>query len=266
MDTTQQRKVKTLSDQAEMRTAQWVDQASLLQDGRPEEHRVPADIDSRNGSPRQAVAGTHSAGAFLFDDLQPAGNGAGSKTSASTSKRRTGVRSVSAVRDRVSSRDRDSSTLVGSAAKTKVMTAELLFAKMAKQDDAALRKHHRQADASLYTGTQASRRSSLPTPSPKSSKAPEQNQLESLTVQAPQRVCHQKRRQIRVVPECVVPEWRETWQANLDRALPTVDAPEDSECPQNPEGPFQNLSQLLAKPEVGGYLVMGALIACTFLI
>ncbi len=251
-----------------MRSAQWVDQADLLQDGRPEEHRVPADIDSRNGSPRHAVAGARSTGAFLFDDLQPAGNGAGSKTSASRTKRRTGVRSVSAVRDS------DSQTKKGSAAKTKVMTAELPFAKMAKQDDAALRKHRRQADASLHTGTQASRRSSLPTPSPS-------RPLESIAVQAPQRTCHrishrvshrgshrvshqgrhQGRQQVTVVPE-----WTEAWQANLDRARPTVDSPGPPECPPDPGGPFQNLSQLLAKPEVGGYLVMGALIACTFLI
>jgi hypothetical protein len=31
-------------------------------------------------------------------------------------------------------------------------------------------------------------------------------------------------------------------------------------------GTYQRLSQLLAKPEVGGYLVMGTLIACSFFV
>ncbi len=259
MSTIQQRKVKTLSDQAEMRSAQWVDQASLLQIGHPEKHLDHADIDSANGASRHAAAGASSTGAYLFDDLQTAENGTGRKTSASKTKRRNGMSSESAMRDRVSAgqqaqqsrrKGRKASRSSRKATKTNVMTAELPFATLANKDDAALRKQRRQPNASPFGDTQGSRRSSLPTFQPH----PIQNSPRALQQEL------QPSEQPRTLS---APEWKDAWAASMERAL-TADVHPGG--PHSPESPFQRLSQLLAKPEVGGYLVMGALIACTFLI
>jgi hypothetical protein len=314
MSTIQQRKVKTLSDQAAGRSTHRADQAVK---SRPVECTSHADIDSmthrvesslnrsvnrsvnRNttrSTTRNAVAGAHGTDTFLFDDLKSIGNPtAGTlivnepspakgapkdrKHSTSKNKRRLGAHTGSAVRDRHSAKEQD---LLGSeiptgskdlggkgtgrkghpsaiqSARPNVVTAELPFATCATKDDAGERKLRRRPNAGPYRAMQMARRSSLPTP-----------QTSGNALLGSPSVCKVKSKvdQSGVAAENrVAREWNEAFRASTG----PQESPIDPTSPINPtspeQGAAQRLSQLLAKPEVGGYLVMGALIACTFLI
>ena len=284
MSTIQQSQVKTLSDKAKQRSAQWADLAITGQTLEAEGH---IDIDDATQSLRNAVKGVHSnssatgqpcgTGRSLFDDLRTAGNSCNEtdgtrKHSASKLKRRKETHSGIATRDRLSNgvsspagkgATHKSSPSANRSATPKAMTAELPFATCAIVDDARGQKPLRRPDAVPYRGMQMARRSSLPTPRA----AFIEHKLPS-----PSKV-GQKQRIARAIPTQTPSnpptptEWRtalnDSRDLHLERSLEAQLAQIENEVPL---GPSQRLSQLLANPEVGGYLVMGALIACTFLV
>jgi hypothetical protein len=298
MSTIQQRKVKTLSDQAAGRSTHRADQAVK---SRPVGCTSHADIDSMTHSvnrstTRSAVAGAHGTDTFLFDDLQSMGNprvgtlkvnepcpakGATKdrKHSTSKNKRRLGAHTGSAVRDRHSAKEQDllgseipsgSKNLGGKgtgrkgrpsaiqSARPNVVTAELPFANCATKDDAGERKLHRRPNAGPYRAMQMARRSSLPTP-----------QISGSAPLGSPSVCKVQSKLGHsgvAVENPVASGWNETFRTSTDPHESLI-YPTRPITPSSPEqGAAHRVSQLLAKPEVGGYLVMGALIACTFLI
>ncbi len=267
MSTIQRSEVKTLSDQAEIRSAHRADQASY---GRPVKSVGRADIDSMVAELRQAVAGAHGTETFLFDDMQATEPCGTACQSTSKGKGRMGAHSGSVVRDRHSSGGRTRAgkgTRKSSGPSTNrdvtpsVMTAELPFATCAPQDDAGESKLRRLPDAGPYRGMRMPRRSSLPT-----------SHLATSTAATSKVARNQPAIALRGMPRTAnvstqasgasTMEWREAFDAAKATFQPAIGV----DIPSEQDSPFGRLSQLLAKPEVGGYLVMGALIACTFLI
>ncbi|MDF1837528.1 MAG: hypothetical protein P1V35_06660 [Planctomycetota bacterium] len=267
MSTIQRSKVKTLSDQAELRSAHRADQAIY---GRPVDSMARVDIDNTSGEIRPAVAGAHGTDSFLFDDMQATETRGQHGHSKSKRSDRMGAHPESVVRDRRSSRTQvragkgirqSGGPSMDQGATPSVMIAELPFATSATADNAGERKLRRHPDAGPYRGMRMPRRSSLPTFPMKDTcmglHAPV-NQTPAIALRGMPQTAKVFVRSTGDKPK----EWRESFQGNLTQYHSDF----ANHAPSDQDSPFQRLSQVLAKPEVGGYLVMGALIACTFLI